>query len=240
MEWKAEFKGKRKAGKSPSKAKKFKPSGVPATTLKSSKHEIKSVDVPASNTAISTTASFALLNGMVQGTTQWNRIGRRVQMKSIAIRGRIYYNQAGGAPGADYLRVMLIYDRQPNGAAPAIGDIIAATDQAGTTTTTCFDGLNMSNADRFKVLREYVLHIPSPAAIAGGANQALQVEGAEKLGFKWFVKLGGLETHFKTGNAGTIADISTGSLYLVTFGQQAAADAQWGLTISARLRFDDL
>ena len=59
-----------------------------------------------------------------------NRIGNKVIVKSV--HARILISAAPGAATQEVARVMLVYDRQPNGAFPAIGDILL--DQpAGTT-----------------------------------------------------------------------------------------------------------
>lgn len=205
------------------------------------KPEVKGVDVPLTSSKFNSTGIFTLLNATVPGASEQNRIGRKVSMKSLMIRGWVRYDQAGTTPGDDLLRCIVFYDRQPNGAAPVIADVLQDTDQAGTATTSITSNINLSNADRFKILRDWFWSVPHIVSIAGGATQDGQItdEGAKEFSFKTFIKLNGMEAHYNAGTAGTIADITTGALYLVTFGARASADAQYKLSFGARVRYLD-
>ena len=51
----------------------------------------------------------------------------------------------------DFLRLLVVYDRQSNGTLPAISDILAS-DLAGAVTTTSRSSRNDDYKDRFKIL----------------------------------------------------------------------------------------
>jgi hypothetical protein len=213
---------------------------VPAV-LRSHSTEAKAIDIPATAAAFSTTAVFTLLNGMVPGTGSNNRVGRKISMKSLAIRGFVRYKQVGTAPSDDYLRIIVFYDRQPNGAAPAFGDVIQATDNGGGTTTDAIGPLNINNADRFKVLRDIYWSTPYALAAEGVALAAKQnIQDCTRANYKMFIKLNGLEEHFNAGVAGTIADITTGSIFMMTVSRTAAANAQYEQVFSTRMRYMDM
>lgn len=216
--------------------------GLPAA-LRFNKPEVKSVDLvgaPISKT-VSTTATFNLMNGVQEGSSFYNRVGRKIMMRSLHLVGNI--TSSGNAAGvAEYLRLMVVYDRQPNGAAPAIADVLLDYDNAGTTTTTSYSALNMNNADRFQVLADIRIDIPVNAAagLADGIAGVLDYTKNE-VNVNRFVKLKNLETHYKSStNPAVIGDISSGALWLVTFGNVANATAGYVFNFGARLRYHDV
>lgn len=220
--------------------KRFK-QGVPAARLRSNAAERNAVDVTGTAVTYNSTGTFTLLNGTVPGDNLQNRKGRKIAMQSVNVRGLIRFNQAGTAPNFDYLRMMIVYDRQTNGAAPVIGDIIQSLDRTGATASSSLDQLNLSNSDRFKIIAEEVHGIVDESVAAGGGSSGPpQFQSEKPITFKRFIKLGGLETRYNAGTAGTVADINTGSLYLVTVGLPAVADSQWALNFSTRVRFTDV
>lgn len=210
--------------------------------LLSSRGEMKAVDASSTslNIAFSTSAAKALLNGTVPGNAIQNRLGRRMRMESIQVQGAVLQVQNGAGPGNDFLNLYLVYDEQPNGAAFAFSDLIQSCDNSGTTGSTVFGFMNMSNSKRFRILRHWKKKIGCPAGVS--ANQPAQ-EGTDYVTtttINWFLKLKGLDVQYNTGTAGTIADIQTGALYLMAVGANASADSQYSLAFNARLRFHDL
>lgn len=181
-----------------------------------------------------------------EGSGFYNRIGRRIRMKSLHIRG--YISPGGGNAAAvsqQMGRIMVLYDRQTNGAAPSIADILTNYDADGTARTTpaALCGLNLNNRDRFVVLRDHQVILPAigingatPANTAPG-----DVRNQDGNLVNMFIPLKGLEMHFKASSAtGPITDIATGSLLIVTVSNQDAnASPAWSFTWSGRLRFVD-
>ncbi|HUD45139.1 MAG TPA: capsid/nuclear shuttle family protein [Patescibacteria group bacterium] len=213
------------------------PRQLPAT-LRGNKGEIKSVDIGIVTDTISTTATFQAVNLPVEGASFYNRIGRKVMMKSLRLTGQ--YLVTGNEVGvAEYLRVMVVYDRQTNGAYPVIGDLLANYDSAGTSTTNSQSGLNMNNAERFTVLMDRRIKIPYNTTDVGGIQyEYLSNYANDNSGEDRYIKLNNMETHYKA-TAGTIGDIATGGLYIVTFGSVVAGSAGYAFNWNARLRFHD-
>lgn len=226
---------KRKAGSSGPKGKKRRFNKAPAV-LRLRQSEKKCVDTSSANLNCSSAYPQLLCNGLVPGTGSNNRVGRKISMRSISLRGWIFFAQAGTTPTADFMRLVLVYDRQPNGALPAFADVFQDTNQAGTTNTDSLSNVNINNADRFKIIKEFVWASPGAAAAAAysGINEQRVLE------LKAFIKLNALETHYNAGTAGTVADITTGSLFLMAAGLNGAADYQYRIKINARLRYADL
>ena len=127
-----------------------------------SSKEIKAVDIPYTATTFKTIAvgpDMLVLNPVQQGTGFYQRVGSRMVMKSLHLRGTIdivntttTLNQA--------LRLIVFYDRSANGAAPTIQNVIQSRDQAGAATTSIFSEINLDNRDRFVILRD--IQISSP------------------------------------------------------------------------------
>lgn len=224
-------------------------SAVPASlTAHGSKAELKSVDIPPTNTNMSTTAQFILLNPTQEGSSFYNRIGRKISIKSLMLQGFITpTNSNASAQTSDYYRVMIVYDRQPNGAFPTLADVLTSYDNAGNTTSTCLDQVNMNNRDRFKVIMDERLVTPE-VGVNGAASANLdgvcELNGTgqqQTFNIKKYFKLNRLVSQYKaSSNPGVIGDIATGSLFLMLVGQIAsAANATWKFSWESRLRFWD-
>lgn len=214
---------------------------VPTAALRSrGTTELKTVDVTGLVKVLSTTATFTILNPVQEGTGFYNRIGRKITMKSLRLKAQI------GITGNEsnlfeYLRIMIVYDRQPTGSAPAIADILQDVSQAGVASTDSKSSLNLNNSDRWLVLAD--IPIEAPYADKDASNwlaQAVFDYKKNEVNIDRFINLRGLEAHFKsTSNPITEADITTGTLYLVTYGSTAAASAPYQLLASTRMRYFD-
>lgn len=238
-------KPKRKRDAGASKSKKLRLTKAMVARVK--KGDLRFVDTQFGD-ILDTTVAVNLLNGLIPGTGETNRIGRKVDMKSLEIK--IYITQnAGAALGAvtpSFFRMLLVYDKQPNAANPTWADVITSTDNAGAVLSTSRDFKNMSNSSRFRILRDWrSAAIQTTVALgAGGAQSAYQVwpwhdkKGGIRV-IEDFVNLTGMGTSFNLGTAGTIADITTGSLLLMALGSVAAANAEFSANVFSRLRFYD-
>lgn len=200
------------------------------------RQEIKTVDLAPANYACDTTGTVTALNLMEAGADYNNRVGRRIAMKSLYLRGQFV---AEGSPAnQSYCRIIIVYDAQPNGSLPAWSDVVLSQTQVvGTTSSTVFDQINLNNRDRFKIVADITRVMPytnnGGTAIGPDAPHAKEQEVLE------YRKLGGLETIYKNSSSpGVIGDISSGSLIMLTFGNQPSPDG-WSFSGSVRVRFQD-
>lgn len=106
------------------------------------KPEVKFLDNNQNNLQISDVGLVLNLNTMAQGGTSGQRIGVQISTKSCAYRINL---SLGATPAPCSGRVMLIWDRQSNGALPAIVDVLA--------TATLTSYMNLFNAQRFVIIR---------------------------------------------------------------------------------------
>ncbi len=127
----------------------------------SNSRELKFKDTDQTDAIVS--ASGAILSDtliIAQGTTDSTRIGRQITLKSIGFKWSIKLPSSTTLTStADTVRVMLILDKQCNGAAFAVTDILKTADLLS------FNELN--NKHRFRTLmdREYTL---TASGIGGG------------------------------------------------------------------------
>lgn len=202
--------------------------------------ELKSVDVFESSAILSQTATFQLMNGIQSGSSFYNRIGNVVRLRSLHLIGQLVVNGTAPASIPEYDRVMVIYDRQSNGAFPALADVLTSYKNDGTTSSTVFDHLNMNNKDRFQVLCDIRLAIPYNTNGAPNADLASIIDYNGEYNINRFIKLKGSEVHFKaSSNPSVIGDISTGAIFLMTVGSSVLATAPFTLDWSCRLRYYD-
>lgn len=201
------------------------------------KPELKRMDTGLSNTQISTTPLIIALNLMHQGTDDNNRIGKEVSLHSLKFNGGIVLSAVRDNT-FDHLRYMLIYDRQPNGLLPTIGDILKTIDLNGATSTDVFSHKNEDNRDRFLFLRDQRIGIPddSQGALHPGVScLASPFPGT----INDYIPLKGLTTKYLS-DSGTIASISTGALYFVMLGFLPASVANWTMNHVFRVTYSDV
>jgi len=180
--------------------------------------EYKYIDV--ANPAVAMNSAVGglvfLLNGCHVGASVSNRVGRQVMMKSIELR---LFNYATSGTGTDQIhRVVLLYDRQANGVAPTLLQVL--TDQTPTAPR------NLDNRTRFKIFYDYVIPVNGVA------------EPGSEIIHKFYRKLRH-PVQFNGNDNGDVTDIASGSLYMLVFGSNPAGATAGGLGFHARLRFTD-
>lgn len=187
--------------------------------------EFKCVDTSSTNGSYNQTGALILLNGIAPGTGLNQRSGREVVMKSIEVHFNGKSTDTTGVP-ASY-RCMLVYDRQCNGAAPALADIIATTGAWNT-----LSPRNLDNRRRFKILMDRVFTV-------GAQGDTTTAAGCSSRFCDKFYRRLNHPIVFNSGVAGTIADIQTGSLYWITLGDLAAGVTDGEGSVYARVRYLD-
>lgn len=197
-------------------------------------HELKVQDLATATYQVNTTGSITLLAVPVTGADYNARIGRKITLKSLFIRGRIQLEVdatlAAVSVTGQQARCIVVYDLQPNGAAPAITDILNTADPAS--------HLNLNNRDRFRVIadKEYTF---DPYSSVTTANQAQLCFGRTIYNMKLYKRLN-LDMIFNAVNGGTVADIASGALYMVWLGSApSASNGDVNAIVSTRVRYAD-
>lgn len=208
------------------------------------KSELKSVDLimnmnPVLNTT-NTNGQVFLVNGIVPGTGSWNRIGKKIRMKSFRYKGIADFNHLNPQDLSNtQLRMTLVYDKQPsNGPLPTFDTMFGGTDQLGAeATNSIFDNQRIDNTGRFSVIKDDVFTGDVKVAYDTGV-----LVTDNKIYFDNFVSLRGLETIFSgQSSPSTIADISSGALYLIFRSTELTSNNSVAIANTAmRLRYYDL
>lgn len=120
--------------------------------------EVKYAEVTVANTTIGTASQFltSLAALVDQGTGESQRIGRKYTIKSINIRGECVLPSEGASSAnyCDEVRVIVVQDKQPNGATATFSDIYATAVSTGTPVIDWRAFRNMENIQRFNVLAD--------------------------------------------------------------------------------------
>lgn len=184
--------------------------------------ELKTMDV---NTAISPAAGStagtlsALLNPCAQGIDYNQHIGRETRMKSLY--WAFYAQLQATTAGSSALRVVIVYDKESEGAAPTIATG-AQTDIFNQ--DNILAKMNLNNRDRFIVLVDEIVE-----CIGTGGPQACFRKGYRKVS---------LPVVFN-GAGATVASINTGAVYAVCWQDGYLITAGPIVTLDTRIRFDD-
>lgn len=163
------------------------------------------------------------VNLVRQGPTFYQRIGNKIHMRSLSIT---FTPAVATSNGVINLRYMVVYDKQPNGAFPALTDVLQINDAGN---VVFHSSMNITNRSRFSILRDKLMTFST-------------IERSSAI-VKDYIKLNH-DTEFKA-NGGTIGDIATGALFFIAFVDwydgsnklSCSPQSAYG-SILARLRYD--
>jgi hypothetical protein len=212
---------------------------VPQIYRRGPKMEIKYVDNAATDDNFNLVGGtpWILLNGIVQGAGNNQRIGNKISMKALRMKGQVI-NLATAVQ--TYARLLVVYDKQPNGALPTYATVMQTRDSTGAATNTAFSDPNFDNKERFTILRDTTMVFPSVTNTAGVLTNVGFDQGTKSdiniFNVDLYIKLKGLHTAYTGATAG-IADISTGSLFFGVIIHQGAAT--WTFRNTERLTYYD-
>lgn len=172
-------------------------------------------DTPALITVGSTVGSGpTLLNTCAQGTTAITRVGRSIRMASIQWRwvGSMAPTSAGTSP----LRLVIVYDKQTNQAAPTCADIFQ--------TDTIESPMNLEKNKRFVVLADELVE-----SVGTAGPQSWYKKGYRKIN---------LEAEF-TGASGTVGYIIGGAVWAVVYQNGNIITTAPAMQLYTRIRYTD-
>lgn len=182
--------------------------------------EVNYVDNAISNFGGNTTGTLGLIATIAQGASVNQRIGKRAYYKSLLIRGSVNAGSAGTIADAC---MMIVYDKRPTGALPAITDILTAINSSAF--------MNDNNTGRFEIIRRF------DCVLLG--NSLTPQTGKESENIDMFIKLKKRPIVFESAGTGQIGDIDEGALYCVTVGSQPAGSTAPIFQLAFRTRYTE-
>lgn len=164
-------------------------------------------------TNVASAANAFTLNTMQQGSGYWQRVGRKVNLESLRLRGDIVsiFDQGLTVSGASCLvRMVVVWDKQSSGGLQFDG-IFGNTTNAGTEASTVLDSISYDQMDRFVVLKDIIIPQNPPSISNAEADDSLRTSTY----FDEFIDLKGkVTTYDNTTNPGAVADIASGAIYV--------------------------
>jgi len=232
--------------------------------------EIKSIDV-ISPILDPVTAAFwdprvagtlGLLNPITVGTQSWNRIGRKVELLEIDIRGTFTANPAWDPVAADFhkictARFLLVWDAVNNSTTPLmeaiLRDNLNSTGGASAGPSNYLSGQNRDFTGRFTILMDFTKDLPAfgPSTTAADAvNQWGGTISTDIFSFHEKRSLRGLASVYTGAVAALANQCQTGALWLLCIGNWAYDNgatppvrdnevAPYDCSIHTRLMFKD-
>ena len=174
------------------------------------------------NGSLTTIGSIHHVNIIPNGTSASSRVGKKVTMKYIQMRG-IAYN--GSTSLFTNCAFVLVYDIRPGTTLPSITDILNSSSP--------FSMNNDSNNGRFKILHREDFSLIGNSSSVSGANLTPSF-------IKNMAQFQELNKKTEYGNTGTgaIGDVALGGLYMMFIGDQVGT-AGATCAINYRIRYQD-
>jgi len=168
---------------------------------------------------------------ITSGTAPSTLVGRKMTLKNITIRGTITLPKdsdgaLSGTAITDVVRIMLVWDKQCNGAQAAVTDVIS--------TASGVEGLrNMEKSQRFQVLKEWLVNINS--AMAYDPTNNVYVNSGFQKAFKYNKKCN-ITIHYDDTASSVIADVQDNNIFLLAISNSGAVR----VSAQSRIRFLDI
>lgn len=164
------------------------------------------------------------INLVPQGTTESTRIGRKIVIKKISIKGMIKYPTLSGTALTPILRMALVLDKQANGAYPAWSDIYSSDEP--------YSFLNLANSQRFVIMKDWFFTLAPTGGAYDGTNDVF-VGQAKIIKYN---KSCNLPIEFNS-TTGAITEIRSNNLFLVA--DAKLMDDQVEGWLNTRIRYSD-
>lgn len=174
--------------------------------------------------------TMAVINVMQQGTSVFNRIGRKTKVMSMRLKLNFDYvysnNLTAYTTGVlrNQIRAVLIYDKENSGVIPTFSQIFGNTNQLGVTTTTLNSPVQTQHSERYIVIMDRLINLnPDITPPLGDYDIGTGVSSAfytavKRVSIDQFIdcsKRNYDQFYQSNSNPATVADLSSGAIYLV-------------------------
>lgn len=205
--------------------------------------EIKGVDTILIQVPLSDDPTPIYLTDIASGAGSYQRIGRRINLKSVHCRLTFELNdEAANALGPITYRAFIVYDKQANGSAFSISDFLAATPKTGVNNIAIplrhILPMNLDGRDRYEIIMDKMGSLSGVITTAGTGTGTSVVPGQDSdVLIEEFRKLKRREVQYKFDalNDGG-ANVQSGSL---VFFVVASKEGAFSYDANLRLRYYD-
>nr|QTE03339.1 MAG: putative capsid protein [Cygnus columbianus CRESS-DNA-virus sp.] len=169
-----------------------------------------------------------------QGAAGYQRIGRKINVKSMRITGLLTLAAAAGTGNCDAVtvRMVVVKDEKPGDTVPNFQDLFSVTQADGTKTSFVFAPLNQNITDNVRIIRDRKITLVPQRNTAVGSRQAQHFVDE-------YIPLRNMEVQYSgTADPLTLANITSNAVYvymLVDSGVTAGAVSLEDL--SSRVRY---
>ncbi|AGS36184.1 hypothetical protein [Circoviridae 3 LDMD-2013] len=184
--------------------------------------ELKFKDVQR-NVSISTTIAGSeidpdggvnCLNAISQGDGEEQRDGRGYKITSVHLRGYVLFaGQSGAGATSDHMRIILLQDTQTNGTQFNAEDVIDNSSGVNELQTVAFR--NLENTNRFKILKDIVVHKPTTGLAGNQANPGDVESNSATMPIQMDVNFKYPVNVLCTGTGGTVSNLTDNSFHLM-------------------------
>lgn len=191
--------------------------------------ELKFHDVDVTNASVANTGNImnmGTINVIPQGVTESERVGRKCTIKTIQYRSDLKLperDEQTTPPGGDIVRVIVYLDKQANGAAAAVTDILETADYNSY--------MNLSNSGRFVIMHDKFIPINYMALAGQAAGDSASSETLKQFSF---YKRCNIPIEF-SGTTGAIGEIRSNNLGILLISEAG----NLSMDGKVRLRFSD-
>ncbi len=189
--------------------------------------EKKFLDTTLAGTTVVTAGAIisSSLNVVPEGNGESARIGRKIFLTNLRMKGKITLNTANSSVNAAVLRCIVYQDTQTNGAAAGVTDILESADWRS--------WRNLANQERFKILKDKTFTMNPDAATITSADVIATAEKVVPL--KLSLKINAPIEYDNSATTGAIATQRTNNIGVLAI----ASDQTCQIDYIARMRYKD-
>lgn len=182
-------------------------------------------------------ATKATLCCPVQGSGISDRVGRKIHVTKLKIRGNVSYTLSGtlaSVASMPEVRICVVQDMQTNGAQLNAEDVMASSATAAVTNQ-ILTFQNLGFFGRFRVLKDKQLSFKT-GIVSNNASATTISQELATIPFKCTIKFRKpVVVHFNSTNGGTVADIVDNSFHVIALSTVTSA----ALSYESRVVFVD-
>lgn len=189
--------------------------------------EFKFLDTTKASTVVAATGTVLndTLCAIPEGAGESSRVGRKVSVTKLDIRGWVQLANGTNEAQTDLIRIIVYLDKQSNGAAATTAQLLETTDYLAFR--------NLENKDRFRVLHDYTMEFNRQAAAYDGTTDQY---AAIKHNFFLSKKFTSNPIILQySASTPSVADLTSNNIGVIAITESGLASIQY----VARLRYTD-